>query len=424
VHRQGRSFGGRREANPLGELVARIRGHREIRVVSEFLRRMPDLHLKDLVVEAVDDHRRMRVDGRWLYNFGSDSYLGLDRHPRVRQVLAEAAGEWGTHNGASRMFHSVALCEQAERALAEWLDVAETLIFPSVTLANIGLIPGLVGREELLVVDRKAHNSIQEAAKIAAGNGARVHELRPCTGQALQALLRRENPDGLILATDGIYSMEGTSPPLAELARVVGEHGGTCYVDDAHATAVAGPGGRGMACAALGSLRHVLAVGSLSKGFSCMGAYVTCTAELKPLLKMKANTYIFGGPVPPPYLAAVCAVCDILRSAEYGAILARLYDRVDRVVDGLRSIGYATLGDKQSPVVSVLIGDIHQTLRAGRWLFDRGLYVQSVTYPAVGFNRGLLRILVNANHTDESIHLLLAALADLRPQIQAGRVAA
>jgi len=411
-------------ASSLEGVAARLRGHQEIRVVSEFLRRMPDLHLKDLVVDGLDDRRRMRIGGRWLYNFGSDSYLGLDRHPGVQGVLSDAARQWGLHNGASRIFHSVALCEQAERALADWLEVEETLIFPSVTLANTGLLPGLVGRGELLVVDRQAHNSIQESAKIAAGDGARVRQLTPAAPQALLALLGREDARGLTLATDGIYSMAGTSPPLAELARVVREHGGVCYIDDAHATAVAGPRGRGMAAAALGSIRDVLVVGSLSKGFSCMGAFVTCTRELKPLLKMKAKTYLFGGPVPPPYLAAICAVCEILQSSEYDALLARLYGNVGRVVDGLDSLGYVTLGGRQSPVVSVVIGDIEQTLWAGKRLFDAGIYVQSVTYPAVPFHHGLLRILVNANHPAESIDAVLNALADLRPRLQEKTAAA
>ncbi len=407
-----------KELNPVTRLVSRLGNQQYIRIAREFLRRMPDLHLKDLVVDAVDPQRQMQVNGQWLCNFGSDSYLGLDWHPRVQNRLAEAASKWGLHNGASRMFHSVRLAQEAERSLADWLEVEDTLIFPSVTLANTGLIPALAGRGDLLVVDSHAHNSIQESAKIATGNRARLRELQPSTGASLRKLLHGEDPTGLVLATDGVYSMEGTSPPLAELVQITTEHGGICYIDDAHATAVMGLRGRGMAYQCLGSLKEVLVVGSLSKGFSCMGAFVTCTSELKPLLKMKANTYIFGGPVPPPYLAAVCEVCDILKSPEYDLILGRLRERTTHLVKGLHSIGYTTLSGTQSPVVSVPIGDIEQTLLVGKRLYDRGIYVQSVTYPAVPFNDGLIRILVNAIHSPESIDKLLNAFSDLWPEVQ------
>jgi glycine C-acetyltransferase len=156
-------------------------------------------------------------------------------------------------------------------------------------------------------------------------------------------------------------------------------------------------------------------VGSLSKAFSCMGAFVTCTHELKGLLKLRSSTFIFGGPVPPPYLAAVCAVCDILDSPQYDELIGTLRSRIRRLTEGIRSLGLSVLGD-QSPIISVTIGDIEQTLEAGKWLFDRGYYVQSATYPAVPINAGLLRIQVNANHSVEAIDGLLSALEDLREE--------
>src|SRR5581483_11834379 len=120
-----------------------------------------------------------------------------------------------------------------------------------------------------------------------------------------------------VVAIDGVYSMSGALPPLAELNDVCRRYNAVLYVDDAHATAVLGRKGRGTVLDALGSYDNVLAVGSLSKGFSCFGGYIGCTAELKRLLKIRSNTLIFGGPVPPPYLDAICTVCDILMSDEY-----------------------------------------------------------------------------------------------------------
>jgi 7-keto-8-aminopelargonate synthetase-like enzyme len=165
----------------------------------------------------------------------------------------------------------------------------------------------------------------------------------------------------------------------------------------------------------LGSLRNVLMVGSLSKAFSCMGAFVTCSSELKKVLKMRSSTFIFGGPVPPPYLAAVSAVCEILGSPEYDRILQRLHVLIHRLTEGIRSQGLTVLGG-QTPIISVTIGDIERTLEAGKWLFDRGYYVQSTTYPAVPINGGLLRIQVNANHSDEAVDGLVSALGELKKE--------
>ena len=128
--------------------------------------------------------------------------------------MIEATRQWGTHNGASRAFSTVELCHEAERRLARWLGVEDTFIFPSVTLANIGLIPAVVAKGDLLVVDRLSHDSIQQAAKIAAGNGAVLRELHPCCPEALENILANEQYQGCVVAVDGVYSMTGKIPRL------------------------------------------------------------------------------------------------------------------------------------------------------------------------------------------------------------------
>ena len=312
------------DRNAVQQLTAHLGRDRIVRLALLFLDNMPDIHLKDLRVDDMDDLRRMRVGDHELFNFGSDSFLGLDRHPAVRQALVEAAARWGTHNGASRAFCSVSLCEEAEYRLARWLGVEDTLIYPSVTLANIGLIPGIAAKGDLLVVDRQSHDTIHQAAKIAAADGAILEEVHPLCAESLERILEKSSAKNRVVAVDGVYSMTGKIPPLKQIDEVTRRYGGILYVDDAHGTAVVGPGGRGAAYMSLGGLDQVLMVGSLSKAFSCMGAFVTCNSKLKRMLKLRSSTFIFGGPVPPPYLAAVCAVCDILESPEYDRLLGRL----------------------------------------------------------------------------------------------------
>src|SRR6185295_1551683 len=191
----------------LDRLSARLKRHKVTRLGIEFLDRCADIHLKDLVIDDMDDHRHARIGSHRFVNFGSDSFLGLDRDERVQKALVEALPTWGTHNGASRAFSSVALCTEAERRLAQWLGVEDTLIFPSVTLANVGMIPALAGKGDLLVVDRQSHDSIHQGTRIAMANGAKVVELHPCRGPVLEALLKQEGRESCLTAVDGVYSM-------------------------------------------------------------------------------------------------------------------------------------------------------------------------------------------------------------------------
>lgn len=403
--------------SPMQQLTRAMRQHGLVRFLEHFAARFPDGHLKDLVVEQVRPHRRMVVAGQEVINFGSDSFLGLDEDPRVQEAVARGVRRWGTHNGASRAFSSVEANQRAEEKLAAWLGTPAVLIFPSVSLANLGAIPGLVSRRDLLVVDEQAHNSIHEGCKLAQAQGVRVLPFAHCDPADLARVLDRAGEYRVaVVCLDGVYSMSGQVPPLRELNEVARRRRAVLYVDDAHGTGVLGRQGRGTVLDALGSYDNTLVVGSLSKAFSCAGGFIGCTVEMKRLLKMRSHTYIFGGPVPPPYLEAICTACDILASPEYDVLIGKLRANLQRLAEGARRLGLVLLGG-QTPILSLLVGDEEATLEAGWFLFQRGYYVQSVTFPAVPYHAGVLRIQVNANHLPESIDGLLEALAALQRAI-------
>jgi 7-keto-8-aminopelargonate synthetase-like enzyme len=404
-------------SSPLRQLTRVMRQNGLIRFIEHFAELFPTSHLKDLVADEIGPGRRVVVGGRAVINFGSDSFLGLDQDRRVQETVRQGLKKWGTHNGASRAFASVAANVVAEQKLADWLGTEATLIYPSVTLANLGAIPGLVGKQDVLVVDEQAHNSMQEGAKIARANGTRVLSFSHCDPAALEKALDEAGEYRIaVVAIDGVYSMSGELPPLAQLNAVCLARNAVLYVDDAHGTAVMGTRGRGTVLDALGSYDNALVVGSLSKGFSCAGGFIGCTKEMQYLLKMRSNTYIFGGPVVPPYLEAVCTVCDILTSSEYDELIGKLQANIHRLRDGLTKLSLVVMGG-QTPILSVLVGGEEETLRAGNFLFERGYYVQSVTFPAVPYHAGVLRIQVNANHTTADIDGLLGAVAELRRTI-------
>ncbi len=398
---------------PMRQLVQALRQNGLIRFIEHFAAQFPDTHMKDMVTDDSRQDRTVLINGSRVVNFGSDSFLGLDQDPRVQEAVIRGTHKWGTHNGASRAFASVRANIEAEQKLAQWLGTEAVLIYPSVTLANMGAIPGLVGKPDLLVVDEHAHNSIQEGAKIARANGTKVCLFSHCDPTDLERVLKGAGAYRVgVVAIDGVYSMSGALPPLKELDAVCRRHGAVLYVDDAHGTGVLGRKGRGTVLDALGDYDNALVIGSLSKAFSALGGFVGCSEELKRLLKMRSNTWIFGGPVAPPYLEAVSTVCDILMSDEYELLAARLRRNLAHLTRGLVGLGLAVLGG-ETPIVSVLVGDEAETLRAGSFLFDRGFYVQSVTFPAVPYHAGVLRIQVNANHRTESIDALVGAIGAL-----------
>jgi 7-keto-8-aminopelargonate synthetase-like enzyme len=403
---------------PIDRLTAALRGSGLSRLVDQFAQQFPDDHLKDLVVDAAGPGRTIEVDGRRVTNFGSDSFLGLDRDPRVQRAVTDGVLRWGTHNGSSRAFASVRSNIDAEEKLAAWLGTESTLIYPSVTLANLGAIPGLVGKRDFIAFDEFAHNSMQEGIKIARANGTASNRFRHNDPADLAQVLEAARPYNFALVcVDGVYSMGGDLPPLRELADVARANDAILYVDDAHGTGVLGEHGRGTVLQALGSYDNTLVVGSLSKAFSCFGGFVGGTAAMQLQLKIRSNSYVFGGPVPPPYLDAVCTVVDILQSPEYSRLRAALDRNLRRLSAGAMALGLTVIGG-QTPIVSILVGDEADTLRAGRFLFDRGYYVQSVLFPAVPYRAGVLRIQVNANHTAAELTGLLQALRALAREMK------
>lgn len=406
------------ETSPMETLVKGLQKSKIVRFFEQLDQRFGSLHLKDLHVADVGPQRGMMVNGHKLVNFGFDSFLGLDHHPRVIRALAEGALRWGTQFGASRAFASCQTEVELETKIARWIGTEAALIFPSVTLTNLGALPALVEQQDLIVVDEFAHNSILEGTKLARANGVRVVSFAHDNAESLEKVLVASRPyRAAIVAIDGVYSMSGAIADMATLNEVAKRHNAVLYIDDAHATAVMGEQGRGSVLDALGNYDNAIVVGCFSKACSVFGAFVACSHELQRLLKMRSSTYIFGGPVPPPYLEATSAVIDILCSEEYASLRGQLDRNIEHTVAGLERHGLVILGGK-SPILSVLIGDEEDTFLAGKFLYDRGYYAQSVTFPAVPYHAGVLRVQINANHRPADIEGLIQAFGKLKNAVK------
>jgi glycine C-acetyltransferase len=409
------------EFSPMQNVVQSLRQSKLVRFYDSVTERFGAIHLKQLTVAEVGPNREMRIDGHDLINFGFDSFLGLDQDSRVKEALVRGAREWGTQFGASRAFASCQIEADLEEKIAHWMGTEAAMIFPSVTLANMGALPGLVEPQDLIVLDEFAHNSLVEAAKIARANGVRVVSFSHNDPAALEQKLIESRPYRLaIIAIDGVYSMSGAIADMVGLNAVAKQNDAVLFVDDAHATAVLGEHGRGTVLQTLGSYDNTIVVGCFSKACSVFGAFIGCTRELQRVLKFRSTTYIFGGPVPPPYLEALSTVIDILSSDEYALLRGQLDRNVERMVSGLRQHDLVILGGN-SPIVSILVGDEEDTFRAGKFLFDHGFYVQSVAFPAVPYHAAVLRVQVNANHSTAAIDGLVEAFGELRAVVDLPR---
>jgi acyl-CoA synthetase (AMP-forming)/AMP-acid ligase II/7-keto-8-aminopelargonate synthetase-like enzyme/acyl carrier protein len=382
------------------------------------LRDIPQLRVQ------VDEQRgrEVRVNGRWLLDFASANYLALDLHPEPAAAIAPAVRAWGAHPSWTRIVASPAPYRELEQRLAALLRVPATLVFPTVSLLHLGLLPLLAGPQGALVVDRLAHHSIHEAALLASARGARLAYFRSGDLEDLELRLRECSECApRLVAVDGVYSMSGGFCPLAELAAVARRHGASVYVDDAHGFGVLGSGpspvepygqdGSGIARhLGLDCREHgIIYIGALSKALSSLGAFVTCRDEEQQQLFATASTAVFSGPCPTASLATALAGLDVL-SREGPAVWSRLHRLTLLLVDGARALGFAVDNTGGFPIASLVIGRAEDAIRACQILWEEGLLITPGLFPAVPLHRSVVRFSVTAAHTDAQIDRALQAL--------------
>jgi 8-amino-7-oxononanoate synthase len=388
-------------------------------------------HLLDAVIEEIDG-RCIRVGERWLIDFASCNYLGLDLDREVIEGIPAFLDRWGTHPSWSRMLGSPALYPQIEARLTELLGSADSLLLPTLTHIHASVIPVLAS-EGTVFVDSRAHKTIWDGCVAARAHGATVVRYAHDDPQALERLLRRHLKAPRLVCMDGINSMTGNPPQLAAFLALAREHDAMLYVDDAHGFGVVGerdrsetsPYGRrgnGVVRHLGEGYDHVVLTGGFSKAYSSLLAFVACPPELKRLLKVTAPPYLYSGPSPVASLAGVLLGLQV-NQARGDELRALLWQRTRRILDHLDKLGAFTLNRSGFPIVEVPLADPGDLARAGRFLLDRGIYVTLAFYPGVPREEVGFRIQVTAANTDDQVGELLAALdrlADVAPLRAAG----
>jgi 8-amino-7-oxononanoate synthase len=343
------------------------------------------------------------IEGQKRIMLGSNNYLGLTHHPQVLEAAARALARYGSGCTGSRFLNgTLDLHGQLERALAEFVGKEDCLVFSTGYQANLGLISGLIGRSELVYLDKLDHASIVDGAKMSYGDTLRFNH--GDLGGLDRMIERTKNGRGAMIVVDGVYSMEGDIANVPELVRIAKRHGVALALDDAHSIGVLGPNGEGTA-AHFGMTDEVdLIAGTFSKSLASIGGFVAGSENVIHYLKHHSRPLMFTASLPPSNTAGVLAALEVLRREPERR--TALWANTRRLEAGLRGLGY-DLGETETPIVPVLIGPMDTTFVFWRKLFDAGVFTNPVMPPAVPPSQCRLRTSLMATHTFDQIDFCL-----------------
>ena len=350
-----------------------------------------------------NDGPEAQIYGRRVLMLGSNNYLGLTRHPYVIEAARNAVSRYGTSMTGSRLLNgSTYLHEELEERIARFLGKEAALVFTTGYQANLGTISALVGRHCVAIVDKSDHASIYDGCRLADGEMIRF---RHNDSAHVDSVLKRVGKGkACLVIVDGVFSMGGDIADLPRIAEVCRRYGARLLVDDAHAIGVLGQGGRGTA-SHYGMADEVdLTVGTFSKSLASIGGFVAGPKAVLEWIKHFGRAMLFSASLPPASTAAALAALDVLeREPEIVERLARL---AALLRDGLRQIGF-DVGQSQTPIVPINVGDEYATVVFWKLLLEHGVYTNPIIHPAVAIGKAMLRTSCMATHTPEQIEMAL-----------------
>lgn len=351
---------------------------------------------------AENEGTEVVFEGKRLIMCGSNNYLGLTTDPRVKKAACEAIERYGTSCTGSRFLNgTLALHEQLEHELAEWVGKEAALVFSTGMQTNLGAISALVGRNDVVILDKDDHASIVDGARLGFG---KIERFRHNDVEHLERVLRSiPEESGKLIVVDGLFSMGGDLAPLPDIVAVARKYGARVMVDDAHGMGVLG-GGRGTA-AHFGVTDEVdLIMSTFSKSFASLGGFVAGDEPVIHYVKHHARALIFSASIPASNAMAALTALRIMREEP------ERIERVNKIGEymrkAFREMGF-NIGNSQSPIVPIIIGDDEKTFLAWRLLFENGVFVNPVISPAVPPGMQLLRTSYMATHTDEQLEQVL-----------------
>jgi len=350
----------------------------------------------------------VRYEGREIIMIGSNNYLGLTTHPKVREAAKKAIDDFGTSCTGSRFMNgTLKMHRELEERLANFIGKESVLVFSTGYQTNLGTISAIVGRGDVIITDKEDHASIIDGAMLSLGE---LKRFRHNDMADLERVLSKLPPDvGKLVAVDGVYSMGGDIAPLPDLIALCKKYGARLLVDDAHSIGVLA-NGRGTS-AHFGVTDEVdLITGTFSKSFASIGGFVGGDDDVMHYIQHHARSLIFSASLPAANTATVLAALDIIEN-EPGYV-QQVWDNAEFMKKGLLELGF-DIGDSQTPIIPIIVGDDMRCIFFWKALFEAGLFTNPVIPPAVPPNKALLRTSYMATHTRDQLERALNILDEV-----------
>lgn len=396
-----------------------------VKLTQQLEARLADLREDGLLRELrrVDSAQgtRIVIGGKTLLNFSSNDYLGLANHPALKEAATKAIEQFGVGSGASRLIcGSLAPHHELEEALAAFKATEAALSFSSGYATAVGTICALLGRDDVIVLDKLVHACIVDAARL---SGAKIRVFKHNDLDDLERILQWANTRlpasqdatrNTLIVTESVFSMDGDCAPLREIVALKERHGAWLMVDEAHATGLYGERGQGLASQLGVADRIEIQMGTLGKALGASGGHIAGTRMLVDYLVNRARSFIFSTAPSPAAAAAAAAAVKLVRTAEGETLRQKLWQRVAALKSEIQNLK----SERPSAILPHLVGDEGAAVEMSARLRERGFFVPAIRYPTVARGAARLRITLTAAHKASDVAALANALAtlDLRPR--------
>jgi len=354
------------------------------------------------VIES-DQDTTVTINGKKVLMFGSNSYMGLTNHPKIKEASIKAIEKYGSGCAGSRFLNgTLDIHIELERKLAEYVNKDATLVFSTGFQVNIGVIPTVTGRNDYILIDELDHASIIEATRL---SFAKVMKFRHNDMHSLERLLKKCEPGRIkLIVVDGIYSMEGDIANLPGIVKLADKYEATVMVDDAHSIGVIGNNGSGTASHFGLTDKVDLIMGTFSKSLASLGGFIASDFDTINYMKHHSRSLIFSASITPASAAAVLAAIDIIKAEPER--IDKLWAVTHYALDNFKRMGF-DIGKSETPIIPLYIRDNLKTLKLTRMLLDEGVFVNPVVSPAVSKDSTLIRFSLMATHTKEQVDIAL-----------------
>ncbi len=344
------------------------------------------------------------VDSREVIILCANNYLGLTTHPKLKQAAIDAVEKYGVGSGAVRAISgTMDLHMELEKRLAEFKNAEASLTYPTGFMVNSGLIPQLVGKEDVIVSDELNHGSIIDGVRLSRADPV---VYRHNDAEHLAEVLdeaEKHSPEyrRILIITDGVFSMDGDMAHLDEVAKLGAEHGAMVYVDDAHGEGVLGEGGRGIVSHFGLSHKEVhIEMGTFSKAYGTVGGHISGSDSLVKFAWNKSRTWLLSSSLPPPVAAATIAAIDVLETEPQH--VKNLWRNTNYFKKSAQELGFNT-GNSQTPIIPIIVGESRKAKALADRLYEEGVFVVPIVYPMVARDLARIRVQMHAKLTTEQL---------------------